>query len=352
MKVYITLCLLMSLYFTGASQAQVEKVGLFGFKRGDKNELSSELFPNNSSEGEAPLPPAEKAVEPSNKIPAGFKIFKSGKPKKVGEVSYVIEDGEKVETAIEGEAIKKDRGLFSFGKKKKSKVTGENIELAPEAPTPVAYQTPAVSEITDPMSLPEELLEATNKKARDKKSGFFGLFGGKKRAEVSAAPSTIPVGRVTVSQPEASAKPSTATVPQPATASSSREVTPIPTANSPKPSLAPVVVDTETIKVEGETIAKEEKRGPKFLITPINKLKAAKNKSPSVDLTDAETIIQDGEIVTSSSTNVVNGAIEDLEANMPGQAPQVINGATTYSSWDDVKGTTSSAVDKILRQMR
>lgn len=352
MKVYTTLCLLMSLYFAGASQAQVRKGGFFGFGLGDKSELSSGLFPNNSSEEDDPLPSPEEATEPSNKTPAGFKIFKSGKPNKVNDVSYVIEDGERVETDNEGNVNKKNRGLFSFGKKRTLKATDENIEPTPGATAPVAYQTPAVSEAIKPMSPPEELLESTNKKGRGMKGGFFGLFGGMNRSGVSTVSPTTPVGRIKVSQPEPSTEPTAVTETQVSAAPSTRGVTPIPTANFTKPSLSPVAVGNETAEVEGDTIAKEGKRGAKFLITPIKKLKAVTKKSPSVDLTAAETIIENGEIVAPSSINAVDEATEDLETNMPRQAPQVINGATTYSSWDDVKGTTSSAVDKILRQMR
>lgn len=352
MKTYTALFLFMSVFFTGASQAQVKRGGFFGFGRGDKSELSSELFPNTSSETSVPIPTTENAIESSNNSPAGFNIFKGGKPNKIDDVSYVIEDGKKVENATEEKKIKKNRGLFSFGKKKALEATGEAIELAPEATAPIAYQTPAVSEVIDPTLVPEELLEATNEEDRKKKGGFFGMFGKKKRVEMPMAPSTATVGRVNVSQPAAPVETSAATVPQPVSAPSPRQVTPITTANSQNRSLPPVVANSGTSKVQNETVVKEEKRGPRFLITPINKLKAAKKNSPSVGLSPAETIIQNGEIVTPSSTTSLDDTVSNLETKMPRQAPQVIDGATTYSSWDDVEGTTSSAVDKILRQMR
>ena len=342
----------MAVLFTGASQAQVKRGGLFGFGRGDKSKISSELFPTTSSGGNVTIPTTENAIESSNNSPAGFNIFRGGKPNKIDDVSYVIEDGEKVETATKRKKTKKIGGLFSFGKKKTSKATDETIELAPEATAPIAYQTPTAAEVKDPMLAPEELLEATNEEARKKKGRFFGMFGKKKWVEIPTAPTTATVGRVNVSQPDAPAGTSTATLPQPASAPSPRQVTPITTANSQNPSLAPVAVNTGTDKVQDETIVKEEKRGSRFLITPINKLKTAKKNSPSVDMTTAETIIQNGKIITPSSTTSVDDTVSNPETNMPRQAPQVIDGATTYSSWDDVEGTTSSAVDKILRQMR
>ena len=88
-------------------------------------------------------------------------------------------------------------------------------------------------------------------------------------------------------------------------------------------------------------------------MTPINKLRPSKKESAPVDFTGAETIIQNGEIVVPSSTgNGGETAASDMGSNMPRQAPRVINGATTYSSWDDVEGTSTSAAEKILRTIR
>jgi hypothetical protein len=36
----------------------------------------------------------------------------------------------------------------------------------------------------------------------------------------------------------------------------------------------------------------------------------------------------------------------------PRQAPQVVNGVKTYTSWDDVNANSSSAADRIIGRMR
>ena len=63
--------------------------------------------------------------------------------------------------------------------------------------------------------------------------------------------------------------------------------------------------------------------------------------------------IQNGEIV-SNDTEVASDATP-APASGPvtaREAPRVVNGAMTYSSWEDVEATNVSAADKILKQMR
>ena len=128
-----------------------------------------------------------------------------------------------------------------------------------------------------------------------------------------------------------------------------------PAPEPPKPEATTVANNSPTPEFEGSTTtaAVEEKKEGNFLMNPINKLRPSKKDSAPVDFTGAETIIQNGEIVAPSSTGSgAENAVADTGSNMPRQAPQVINGATTYSSWDDVEGTKTSAAEKILRQMR
>ena len=98
----------------------------------------------------------------------------------------------------------------------------------------------------------------------------------------------------------------------------------------------------------GSPEAKPEKDGFR-LANPIAAIRNRKEDKP-VDLTGAETIISNGQIV---------GEIEDIdESNRVEtgegvrQPPRDIDGVTTYSSWDDVNARSVSAADKILNQIR
>jgi len=362
------LLVLTFLSFTVASQAQVKKGGLFGFGRNDESEFSSELFPNADAESAVPVESIEDAIKPPKESPSGFNIFKGGRPEKVDEVSYVIQDGERIETAAEEAVEEKKKGFFSFGKQKANEAAGEVIEAVPSTPAaPVAYQTPTVSN-SDVALMSPEALAAINgevEEADSKKGGFFGLFGKKKDSE-PAPPSSVNVSGETTPQaaPEpvtvADLTPPAPAKPKPAPAPAPREVTPIPASaeapEDPKPEAATVATNAPTPEFEGSSTpsTEEKKGGAAFSMNPINKLKPSKESKP-VDFTGAETIIQNGEIVAPSTTMAVDSAVAETGSNAPRaprQAPQVINGATTYSSWDDVEGTTRSAADKILRQMR
>jgi hypothetical protein len=85
---------------------------------------------------------------------------------------------------------------------------------------------------------------------------------------------------------------------------------------------------------------------------PANPIKAIRppRKEKTIDLTGAETIIANGEIIGGQGDIVETNRVSTQSG--PRQAPQVINGVTTYSSWDDVGGRSVSAADKILSQIR
>ena len=69
-----------------------------------------------------------------------------------------------------------------------------------------------------------------------------------------------------------------------------------------------------------------------------------------IDFSSAETIIQNGEIVAGSNTTF--DAAPMTNSAGPRQAPQVINGVKTYSSWSDVNARSSSAADRIIEKIR
>jgi hypothetical protein len=81
------------------------------------------------------------------------------------------------------------------------------------------------------------------------------------------------------------------------------------------------------------------------LLNPIAKIRPKKD----IDLTGAETIIQNGEIVAGSDPLA---AAVQTDTTAPRQAPQVVNGVKTYSSWNDVDARSASAADKIISRIR
>ncbi|MGB0152867.1 MAG: hypothetical protein ACPGFB_02460 [Verrucomicrobiales bacterium] len=367
MKVSTAHLALTCLLITVTSQAQVKKGGLFGFGRGNENELSSELFPNADSQDAVAVSTIEDAIKPPEESSSGFNIFKGGQPKKVDNVSYSIEDGQRVESVTEEVVEEKRKRLFSFGKKKTDKVTNgvpKPAHSVPSAPAvPVAYQTPKVSDSSTGSMSSEDLaaIDGSLEKAVQKKGGFFGMFGKKKESTIPTGPSSVNVSAGLKSVPERTtvAATTTASAPKPAPAPAPRNVRPIPASTTapepPKPEAMTIANNAPTPEFEGSTTTAsvKEKKDGNFLMTPINKLRPSKKESAPVDLTGAETIIQNGEIVVPSSTgNGGEAAASDAGSNMPRQAPRVINGATTYSSWDDVEGTSTSAVEKILRTIR
>ena len=366
MKVSIAHFVLTCLLFTVTSQAEVNRGGLFGFGRGDENKRSSEFSPNAEPQGSVPVSTIEDAVKPPEESSTGFNIFKGGKPRKVDNVSYSIEDGQRVEIVTEEVVEEKRKGLFSFGKKKTDKVTNEVLEPAPTVPSapavPVAYQTPTDSD-SSTASISSEALAAIDgslDRAVEKKGGFFGMFGKKKKkSNVPAGPSTVDVsaGLTPLPEPTTVAATNTTSAPKPAPAPAPRNVRPITASTAapdpPKPEATTLANNVPEFEGSTTTASVKEKKDSNFFMAPINKLRPSKKESAPVDFTGAETIIQNGEIVLPSLTgNGGETAASDMGSNMPRQAPRVINGATTYSSWDDVEGTSTSAAEKILRTIR
>jgi hypothetical protein len=85
------------------------------------------------------------------------------------------------------------------------------------------------------------------------------------------------------------------------------------------------------------------------ILSPIAKIRPRKE----LDLTGAETIIANGEIVKETSNSLTTAAAPpEVPASGPRQAPQIVNGVKTYTSWNDVNARSSSAADRIIDGMR
>ncbi|MDF1824461.1 MAG: hypothetical protein P1U68_07450 [Verrucomicrobiales bacterium] len=326
MRYSVILTILFSLALTSA-EAQVKRGGLFGFGSKD-DQISSDLFP------------AEEASGSSEEI------FRSGEPGEIDAVSYVIENGEKVEQKVES----RKKGFLSFGRKAEKKVD-DTIDAIPAVPAPpssypdstaapvfAAPETPAIVETTAPQTS-AVIMEAVNAPVEEpeKKSGGLFSFFGKKDDDIPETPTfATPGGETAVVE----AAPTVATAnPYEAPENAAPTTT----------STAPVAADPVPQFASAEPPGKPEKDG--FSIpNPISKIRNQKEEK-TIDLTGAETIIQNGEIVAEAEDLVESNKVETLSSGER-QPPRIVNGVKTYSSWDDVGARSVSAADKILNQIR
>jgi hypothetical protein len=134
-------------------------------------------------------------------------------------------------------------------------------------------------------------------------------------------------------------------------ATTAQETTSAPQAPSAQQENTVASFEVPKSEPSAEELKKEEKanEGEGGLLAPITKILPAK-KEKVIDLSSAETIIQDGEIVAGSDTTFE--ATPSNSESSEKRPPQVINGVKTYSSWGDVEGTSTSAADRILNRMR
>lgn len=330
MRYSVFLTLLVSFTFTSAD-AQVKKGGLFGFGSDDE-QLSSDLFPTTGATG------------------GGEEIFRTGEPSQIDEVSYVIENGEKIEQKVDS----KRKGLFGFGKKAEKEVDETIDAIAPiPAPSypdstaapvmtaaPVAPAPPTIVETTV-AETSEAVMEAVNEPAEEvkkKSGGLFNFFG--KKDEIPDAPTfATPDGEAMVEEVV-----TTVAAPTPAN--------PYEAPSDPAPTtttVTPVAADPVPQFASAEPQAKPEKEGFS-LPNPISKIRNSKEEK-TIDLTGAETIIQNGEIVAEAEDIVDSNKVETMSSGER-QPPRIVNGVKTYSSWDDVDARAVSAADKILNQIR
>jgi len=365
--------------------------GLFNFGSQKSAQISAGLFPDRGHAAES----TSTIVKPSANAPAsspgsgGSEIFRTGQPKPVDAVSYVIQNGRKIERPVEGAAPltapatepasatqaielaqnngvelasgegRKKGGLFAFGRRGDSAeenavVTPVPVEggFAPPRATPPAVAAPSPAPARNLAAAPPvtETAETPNFAGIEKEKGDrFGWipFMGRKKQEAApvmepSAPAIVATAEPVASTPPRSNAPAPATPATPATPA--------------KPATAATTGTTalsSPFEVPRDESKKEEKKEVKpgssgsGILSPIANIRPPRKE---IDLTSAETIIQNGEIVAGSETS-----FETVPA--PGtaeqrQAPQIVNGVKTYSSWDDIGARSSSAADKIISSMR
>jgi len=303
------------------SGAQVKKGGFFGFGRND-DQISAGLFPVDA--------PAATPVQTSAPAPPQDNdgIFRRGEPSNIEPVSYVIEDGERIEVEVP-----EKRNFFAFGRREKAE---EKVaEMAPSVPD-FNYQsatepvsTPTVEEevtttIAEPRLMQDIPEEAIAQPEEEKKSGgFFSFFSRKKDPDPIANEAVI----TAVSRP----------------VTESTSVT-----ESATPVAKPTMVEVPSVPEFADTNKpKKEKNDRAGILPPLPKIKIPKKPT---NYENVETIIEDGEII-GEGDSIVDAQIITNEPS--GDAPpRMVNGVTTYSSWDDVGVSTGSAADKILKQIR
>lgn len=360
--------------------------GLFGFGGSNKNEMSNGLFP------EADQRSVTTASKPQE-------IFRDGKPKKTEPTSYFIDRGRKVEKplpittkvaekskeateakpsveaptapalATGADEEKKRGGWFNFWKKDSPTDSPaippvESIPAAPLATNVTATQAvpsklaPTVAPAPAPSAGPNSIAPtappvATNivasstpvaEESTDKAFGWIP-FLRKKKVETPAVIQPIPAAPLVAAPVEPAAAASASHKP----ATSSRTIPSKKETKSASSSTSDVA--TFEIKRDENAPTPEKKTSRKSSDSSFSpSLPSIRFPKKSMDLSGAETIIQDGEIVNETGTPVVTST--DVKTSGPRQAPQVINGVKTYSSWKDVEARSVSAADKILNQIR
>ena len=400
-------------------------LGFFGFGAPPSDQISADLFPQREAAASAP------GASPSDGI------FRGGQPKAVEPVSYVIENGRRVERPVPaslkkteptapvqppslptptapkpfftapsasapGTAVVEPSNPISatpipsaekkrapwFGLGKRDELDAPENPIVP--PLPAASPLPGappVASVPPPPAKPETkpetkpvpppvaakpsqsplpALVAASESAetpdfanvKEEKGGKFGWlpFVGRKK-EIVPIPA-LPEGAL-VAAPIAPEKVGSAPAPKPSSPASNptgatageSAATPSapPTVKSGDKPAAPEVATFEIRRDESKPIEpdkKEKSDRDGSLLNPIAKIRPPKKE---IDLTGAETIIQDGVIV--GGTDPLAAAVQ-TDTTAPRQAPQVVNGVKTYSSWNDIDARSSSAADKIISRIR
>ncbi len=349
-----------------AADPPSKRGGLFNFRSPAREQISSGLFPDAHS-------PAQSNAKPQR---ADDDIFRGSGPQKVEPVSYVIENGRRVEkpittslttkrkeepevtqplsapaVPIPAEAVnsgeKKRGGFFGFGKRGEDAADANPVvppvppvaSPAPAPPAPPIQAIPATPVQTSPPPAPAQPVDAPSFAGikEEKERGSWIPFLNRKKAE---APATAePLAAIPVAEEAPAPAPVPATPAKPASKPAAKPA-PKPTSNE--------VATFEIRRDESKPVESKPEKASREggLLTPITKIRPPKKE---LDLSGAETIIQNGEIVGETDSSFTNTS---SAPSGPRQAPQVVNGVKTYSSWNDVDARSSSAADKIINRIR
>jgi len=388
MKRFLLLALLVSVAQIHAADPPSKRSGgLFGFGSQKSEQISAGLFP----EAGYAVAPSDTIVT-SSPAPAptgGNEIFRSGQPQQVSAVSYVIQNGRKIEQPITSAAApvatpaeapapvtaamtsgtesaaelansegRKKGGLFAFGRRNDAVDENEVVTPVPAAggfappratPSMVAGAAPAPVVAVPAVPAPPaatpviETADTPNfagvQKEKEEKSGWIPFLSRKKNDSApEMEPATPAPAVIAAAEPIPAATPAANAPAKPAATTAANT-----TAAAP----------TTTFEVPRKEAKKEDKKEVKpgssggGILSPIANIRVPRK---DLDLSSAETIIQNGEIVAESETSIKTAPVPGPTGQR--QAPQVVNGVKTYSSWDDVGAPSSSAADKIIGSLR
>lgn len=313
--------------------------GLFGFGAPKTEQISAGLFPSGDQSVRQPTGPRLESDT----------IFRHGSPQPLTAVNSVTKNGRTVETpatpavaapisepsmVLTSSDDRKKGGFFAFGRKNESEneiVTPVPApsDAAPILSTPIPRASVATPVMTGAPQSEVPRFEGGTV-AKEEKWGWHP-FARKKaeRSDQMEIPAASPVETIATAVPVATpTKPSTTST----------------VASAAPTSSTTYEVPRNTAKKED---SKKDAKPSGGILSPIANIRIPRK---DVDLTSAETIIQNGEIVHETATTYDSSP--NRGDSGPRKAPQIVDGVKTYSSWGDVNARSTSAADKILNSIR
>lgn len=343
-------CLVLGVAFSlaplpGYSQ-KVKKKGLFSFGKKEEG-ISSGLFPEKTASTEEEWVPGKE----------GEKLFKDN-PGKTGSSKPQDEPGPVSSNA----PANKKKSLFSFGKKSKVNQTGSAPVISP-VPEGTPSTTPSRPQQSSPNpSAPRQREVAApvtssppRKKSGNAVSRLFSIFPGKKKSteeenalkEIANQSQYQRLGEPEGSDPQPSRKPGDDGQGSTAAQAPVSEGRASATASAQAAADTPNPMEQQSLLETSET-SKKEKRKPGLFHLTIPSLPKIGKSSKTPDYRSVETVMKDGAFVEGQENSFSSVPATSSPGSHP---PVVVDGVKTYSSWNDVEGSQTSAAEKIIRQL-
>ncbi len=332
MKKRTTICSLSYLFLISfcltplSSEAQKPKKGGFlGF--GKKEEaVSGGLFPDKQQ---------ELGKE-------GKKMFKDGGS---ATTKPPVTTQAEIPVAEKTSKNKKKGGFFSFGKKSESQPNIPGIVPIPENAGPITLSNPPAPSTTHAAIFLNDPALATPSAPKAKGKRKFSFFPKKNKDQLDEN-DLKKIADAGVYQTVEG------TPPTPGASTALKGADPQNNkvgGNGIDDLITQAPTDSPQEPQADQTKKKKRKLGfPKLAMPSLPKVKKPGKKT---DYTSVETVMKDGAFVekTETETTFSNAPLNENGERRP---PTVVNGVKTYSNWNDVEGRSTSAADKILRQLR
>jgi len=331
MKKRTTICSLSYLFLISfcltplSSEAQKPKKGGFlGFGKKEEK-VSGGLFPDKKQ---------ELGKE-------GEKMFKDGGS---ATTKPPVPTQAEIPVAEKTSKSKKKGGFFSFGKKSESQPVIPGIAPIPENAGPITLSNPPAPSTTGAAILLNNPALVTPSAPKEKGKRKFSFFPKRKKDQIDE----IDLKKIADAGVYQTVE---GTAPTPGSPTNHQETASPPTDSNS--SIDDLIAQAQTGSPQepqaNQTKKKKRKLGfPKLAMPSLPKVKKPGKKT---DYTSVETVMKDGAFVekTETETTFSNAPLNENGERRP---PTVVNGVKTYSSWNDVEGRSTSAADKILRQLR